>query len=305
MVPATMRPWLRALTLVFMVTRAPFLLLALSCAGLGAAVAVHANGTVALSELILVLVGAVCAHASVNAINEYVDFCSGLDAKTRRTKFSGGSGALPAAPCHARAVLLLCAVLCLLTTGIGVWFVWRRGWGLLPIGMAGMLLVLSYTPWLVRRPWLCTLAPGVGFGPLMVCGSEFALSGTYSWSGFLVSLPVLFLVSNLLLLNQIPDIAADRGAGRRTLPIVHGTATSMRVWWLLWTCGYAAIVAGVLAGLPRAMALGLAPGALAVLVARATPCILAHGQVSTGALAANAAMAVLTPALMALGILLT
>ena len=52
-------------------------------------------------------------------------------------------------------------------------------------------------------------------------------------------------------------------------------------------------------------ALGLAPGALAVLVARATPCILAHGQVSTGALAANAAMAVLTPALMALGILLT
>ena len=42
--------------------------------------------------------GALCCHVSVNAFNEYYDFRSGLDARTRRTPFSGGSGTLPGKP---------------------------------------------------------------------------------------------------------------------------------------------------------------------------------------------------------------
>ena len=52
------------------------------------------------SDLMLVLIGAVSAHISVNTFNEYFDFLSGLDAKTVKTPFSGGSGALVENPNH-------------------------------------------------------------------------------------------------------------------------------------------------------------------------------------------------------------
>jgi len=286
------------------VARAPFLLLALSCAGLGVAVAFCKTGSVALTDTVLVMLGAVCAHGGVNVLNEYVDFHSGLDALTTRTPFSGGSGTLPCQPQRARMALVLSIALCLVTCGIGLYFVMTRGMGLLPVGLAGMALVLLYTPWLVRRPRLCTIAPGLGFGPIMVCGSEFALSGGYSWLGLLAALPVFFLTNNLLLLNQIPDMDADRRVGRGTLPIARGVAASMRTWWLTWALAYAAIPAGLGAGLPWGVVLALLPAPLALVVMRETRQIIAQTQVSTRALAANAAMAVLTPALLALGLFL-
>ena len=45
------------------------------------------------------------AHLAVNMLNEYFDFKSGLDFKTQRTPFSGGSGTLPANPHLARQAL--------------------------------------------------------------------------------------------------------------------------------------------------------------------------------------------------------
>ncbi len=41
----------------------------------------------------LALLGAFLAHISVNTLNEYFDFKSGLDLETIKTPFSGGSGA--------------------------------------------------------------------------------------------------------------------------------------------------------------------------------------------------------------------
>jgi len=48
--------------------------------------------------LVLILTGAVSSHISVNAFNEYFDFKSGLEYKTVRNTFSGGSGTLPEHP---------------------------------------------------------------------------------------------------------------------------------------------------------------------------------------------------------------
>ena len=48
---------------------------------------------------------------------------------------------------------------------------------LLPIGLLGLVLVVSYTPWITRHPLLCLVAPGLGFGPVMVLGTLVALTG--------------------------------------------------------------------------------------------------------------------------------
>jgi len=72
--------------------RAPFLLLTLACMALGVAccwwLARLAGGILAWPDALLAVLGALAAHVSVNALNEYVDFKSGLDALTQRTPFS-------------------------------------------------------------------------------------------------------------------------------------------------------------------------------------------------------------------------
>jgi 1,4-dihydroxy-2-naphthoate octaprenyltransferase len=74
--------------------RVPFLALPPVCALLGVSTALWETGKVNLWYALLALIGAVSSHVSVNSFNEYMDFKSGLDTKTTRTLFSGGSGTL-------------------------------------------------------------------------------------------------------------------------------------------------------------------------------------------------------------------
>ena len=174
--------------------RVPFLLLAPACVLLGFGTAVGEGGRVGLYSALLALVGGVTAHISVNALNEYVDCLSGLDSHTQRTPFSGGSGVLPRQPAMAPVALITGLVALAITVVIGVWFAIQRGPAILPLGLAGVLVIVAYTPWLTRQPLLCLVAPGLGFGTLMVMGTHFVLTGHYSWTSFIVSLVPFFLV---------------------------------------------------------------------------------------------------------------
>ena len=109
-----------------------------------------------------------------------------------------------------------------------------------------MILIVTYTTWWVYNPVLCLIAPGLGFGVLMVMGTHFALAGSYSWSAFIASLVPTFLVSDLLLLNQFPDVEADQGVGRRHFPIVIGRKASSLLYGIFLELAYTSIVVGVL-----------------------------------------------------------
>jgi 1,4-dihydroxy-2-naphthoate octaprenyltransferase len=225
--------------------RLPFLLQAVSCVVLGWGCAVWTAGTVSVLQLVLVFIGAVAAQMSVNAFNEYYDFKCGLDYITERTPFSGGSGVLPQSPRRAPYVYAAAVVTLCCTASVGVYFVYMRGIALLPLGLFGLLLVYGYSVWCVKRAVACLIAPGLGFGPLMVMGAVFALTGAYSVTVFVASLVPFFFVSNLLLLNQYPDIAADRSVGRRNLPLLIGPRRSSIVYAVFSVLGYAVIVGGV------------------------------------------------------------
>jgi 1,4-dihydroxy-2-naphthoate octaprenyltransferase len=226
--------------------RVSFLILTPACVAVGVGTASWQTGELDWLNVVLVLIGALAAHISVNAFNEYYDFKSGLDQKTQRTPFSGGSGTLPANPQMARIALLLAWVTFGVVAIIGVYFVWLQGWQLLPIGILGVILLVTYTTWWVNNPVLCLIAPGLGFGVLMVMGTHFALAGSYSWSAFIASLVPTFLVSDLLLLNQFPDVEADQGVGRRHFPIVIGRQASSLLYGILLGLAYTSVVVGVL-----------------------------------------------------------
>jgi 1,4-dihydroxy-2-naphthoate octaprenyltransferase len=226
---------------------------------LGFGAASWSSGEVSILYLLLAFIGAICAHISVNALNEYFDFRSGLDSMTERTPFSGGSGTLPGRPEMARSALNIGLITLSVTGLIGLYFLYIRGLSLLPVGILGLIIISTYTIWIIRYPILCLIAPGLGFGPLMVMGTQLVLTGEYSWTGFIASLVPFFLVSDLLLLNQFPDVEADQSVGRRHLPIVVGKQTSSLIYGAFLLSAYLSIVLGVyLEYLPKFTLLGLA-----------------------------------------------
>jgi len=239
--------------------RVPFLILTPACVLLGVGAASWSSGEISILYLLLTFIGAVCAHISVNALNEYFDFRSGLDSMTERTPFSGGSGTLPGRPEMARSALNIGLITLSVTGLIGLYFLYIRGLSLLPVGILGLIIISTYTIWIIRYPILCLIAPGLGFGPLMVMGTHLVLTGEYSWTGFVASLVPFFLVSDLLLLNQFPDVEADQSVGRRHLPIVVGKQTSSLIYGAFLLSAYLSIVLGVcLEYLPKFTLLGLA-----------------------------------------------
>jgi 1,4-dihydroxy-2-naphthoate octaprenyltransferase len=300
--PALWRAWLG-------LVRGPFLWLVPACLSPAMVAAWLHGGPAQRADMpvlaVLTLVSALCAHISVNALNEWGDFRSGLDQHTRRTPFSGGSGTLLVRPelLPLAGWTGLLALLVSILSGLVLVAHWAQAWPwLAPLGGLGVVIVLSYTGWVTRHPWLCLVAPGLGFGPLMVAGSEFALLGRYTWDAWVASALTFFLVNNLLLLNQFPDVDADRQAGRVTLPILLGRQRCARVLVWQWAAAYACVLLAVLAGvLPWGALAALCSAPLAWVVGRQ---VLAHANEPPALLPAmglNVGITLATPVLLALG----
>lgn len=293
--------------------RPPFLLLTPACVLLGVASASLSPGPIEPIPAALILLGALAAHISVNTFNEYFDFKSGLDQTTQRTPFSGGSGALVEEPNAAQHVLLAAVASLLLTVAIGIYFMLIAGTVLLPLGLAGVAIIITYTQWLNRSPWLCLIAPGIGFGLLMVTGTHLVLRESVSFTAVLLSLVPFFLVNNLLLLNQIPDITADRAAGRNHLPIAYGINASVSAYGLFTLAAGACIVGCALSPKVSNWALlallPLIAGGMATLIfarfARAGDKTDTDLALLMPALPLNVICALLTPTTLALAIFIT
>lgn len=233
---------------VLKTARPNFLILTPVCIFLGVSPLIAGGHAIDFLDLSFVLIGGLLAHTSANALNEYYDFKSGLDLITHKTAFSGGTGTIPAHPEIAPAVFKFGTASLFITVLIGLYFIQQTGWPLLPLGLAGVALIIFYTGPINRIPLLCLLAPGIGFGLFMVIGTQLALLGHFMLNFSLLSFVPLFLVSNLLLLNQYPDVEADTKIGRRHLPIAYGIATSNRVYSIFALLSLGAIIYYVISG---------------------------------------------------------
>jgi 1,4-dihydroxy-2-naphthoate octaprenyltransferase len=285
--------------------RLPFVILTPACVLVGLGTAVWSIGEVDYIYFTLALIGAIAAHISVNTFNEYFDFKSGLDHRTHRTPFSGGSGTLPERPELARQALSVAIVAIIITALIGFFFLRVRGLSLLPLGALGLLIIIAYTPLFTRNPVLCLIAPGLGFGPLMVMGTNFVLTGGYSWTSFIASLVPFFLVNDLLLLNQFPDIEADQSVGRRHLPIILGKRVSSLIYGTILLLAYLSIVLGVTLGhLPPTSLIGLLTLFIAVPVIVGVYRSAENVEKIVPFLGLNVILNIATPTLVAIGLLI-
>jgi 1,4-dihydroxy-2-naphthoate octaprenyltransferase len=285
--------------------RPPFLILAPACVLVGLGSAYLETGQINWWYFLLTLIAGVSAHISVNAFNEYFDYKTEVDSRTQRTPFSGGSGTLQAHPELAQSTLVMAWVTLAITGFIGLYFMVVWNWRALPIGVLGLVLLYGYTAWAVYHPILCLIAPGLGFGPLMVLSTHFALTGTFSWLALVASMVPFFLVSNLLFLNQFPDVEADRSVGRRHYPILLGRTNSAYIYIAFLIAAYMVVVVGVFFRLlPPFSLLALLTLVFAVQIVRNVLKNSENIPALLPAMGQNVIINLLTPVLLAIGLLI-
>ncbi|MFC2043865.1 prenyltransferase [Chloroflexota bacterium] len=233
-----MKKWL-------LVIRAPFLPLSAVLAFLGTCIAWY-DGAFHLSYALLAFFGLLLAHISVDVLNEYSDYKNGVDLETIRTPFSGGSGALPSGLITPRQALWLGVGTLVVTIPIGIYFTIISGWPLLPLLLVAFACIVLYTPFILKMGWP-EWAPGLGMGTLPILGAYFVQTSAYL-PAIIASIPSGILVHNLLLLNEFPDVEADRKGGRRTLPVVIGKRKASIVYSALTGMVYIWIIGSVVVG---------------------------------------------------------
>jgi len=226
--------------------RAPFLLIPTIFVPVGLAIAWD-QGQFNPLAAILTLIGALGMHASVNMLNDYFDFRSGLDLATTPTPFSGGSRVLPAKQLTPNSVLFAGVLTLCVGLGIGSYFIYSFAFdpvlivilALASISVAGYSSVISH--------WgLGELMAGLSFGPLLVLGTYYIQTRVVSLEPILVGTSLGILVAGILYINEFPDTPADIQTGRRHLVARWGKCAAAHRFGFLMGSSYAIIVAGVL-----------------------------------------------------------
>jgi len=229
--------------ILFLVIRTPFLLLTISCIPVGFASAIY-EGHFNFLHAFLALIGSLLAHISVNVLNEYYDYKKGTDLLTKKTPFSGGSGALPSGLINSNQAFTIGMGSMIFGAVIGIYFIIIYPILLFLIIIASAIIFL-YTPVLLRSRF-AEVFPGLSFGPLLVIGAHITqLPQDYieiSTVPLLASIPVGLLVSNLLMLNEFPDYEADLKTGRNHGVIALGRKKASRLYVLILSFTYISII---------------------------------------------------------------
>jgi 1,4-dihydroxy-2-naphthoate octaprenyltransferase len=235
------------LATIVSITRANFLPLTLVIVFAGLAAAYYSRHVFNAVDGLLVLVGSVLTHASVNAFNNYFDYRSGIDRKTEKTPFSGGVEVLVKGAMSTSSAFLVAALFLMGASLIGVYFLTRFFAVLLPILLYGLFVIVLYTPVLARVHAVSEIVAGTGFG-LMGVGVYATQTGIVSGPAIAVFVPVTILVALLLFLNEFPDAEVDRAAGRRHFVILLGKKKAAGVYAAGLAATYISIVLTVLVG---------------------------------------------------------
>jgi 1,4-dihydroxy-2-naphthoate octaprenyltransferase len=282
----------------------PSLLMSFLLVSLGTAVAMH-DGFFNLTFYLFAVVGVTLSQNAVNVLNDYYDFKMGVDARTLKTPFSGGSRFLTSGLIKPSSALLFGVTSLLLAIPIGIYFIILRGIVVLGVAIVAGISVLFYTA-TFARVYLGESIAGLNLGPLVIYGAYYIQAAGLSLGTLAVGIAPGIMIAMVLYLNEIPDIEADGGAGRRNLPILmgrkraaeaYGAVEGFAIIWIL----FSALVG--ITPLPTLLALGCLP--FAVKAIRVTLRHHDDAEKLIPALGANIATSYVTIALLATGYLIS
>jgi len=192
----------------------------------------------------LVTLGLCLAHATNNLVNDLTDHWKGVDADNYfRTQY--GPQTVEEGYLSPGRMMVYVALTGLLALGVGLYLTTLRGEIVLWLLASGAFFVLFYT-WPLKYIGLGEPAVLLVWGPLMVGGAYYVITGAWSNEVAFASLAYALGPTAVLFGKHIDKLEADRGKGIRTLPVLLGERVSRSVVVGLLIGQYA--VVGVLIG---------------------------------------------------------
>ncbi len=201
--------WLRAM-------RVPFLQASILPVVLGSALAYRDGGfSFGLFWVMVVAMGAI--NIGTNLSNDYFDHLSGADERTLfPTQFSGGSRMIQEGHILPEAIFIAAMIFYAVAIILGLYLTFQSDWGLLVFGVLGVSLSFFYTAPPLKLGYRGWGEPLVGLllGPLAVLGTYYVYTRTLTDQALFLSLPIGFLVTAILYINQFPDAESDAASGK-------------------------------------------------------------------------------------------
>jgi len=263
----------------------------------GTAAAVDARDDLRVGALIAALIGSVFIQAGTNLANDYSDARRGADSMDRLGPVRVTASGLVAP----RRVLVATWVAFGVAVAAGIYLTAVAGPVILAVGVVSILAGVLYTGG--PRPYgyegLGEAFVFLFFGLVAVNGSYFVQVERLDWLPLALSLPVGFLATAILVVNNVRDIDTDRRTGKRTLAVRLGRGRARGLYAGLLLATYVALPVGLLAA--DGPAWGLL--ALASLPLAARPVLAVRTRTDGPAL--NAALAATGALLAAFSLLLT
>ena len=186
------------------------------------------------APFIAALLGAVFLHAGTNIVNEVYDVRKGVDTIVSPR----ASHAIVKGRMRERTALAIAGTFFVLAIVVGLYLVWLRGPAIIVLGLIGLIGGWGYTapPLEYKNRALGVPIVFLLMGPLMVAGSYYAVSGEWSLTALVLSIPIGMLVAAILHGNEWRDIREDSRAGISTISARIGRR------WAHY--GYVALVLG-------------------------------------------------------------
>ncbi|MDJ0700305.1 MAG: prenyltransferase [Woeseiaceae bacterium] len=200
----------------------------------GTAWGVQISGGFDVLVFVLALFATVCVHAASNVLNDVGDDDSGTDPQNvdRVYPYTGGSRFIQTGIMTSRQMAMLGISQLTVAAVAGLVLIYLKGPIVLYFGLAGMALAVLYSlgPARLSSLGVGEGSIGIAFGIIPVTGAAWLQGAPLDVTLLLVSLPISAWVAAIVLINEVPDIAADGGAGKRTLPVRFGLAATALIY---------------------------------------------------------------------------
>ncbi len=170
---------------------------------------------------LLLTIGLVMAHATNNMLNDLTDSWKGVDKGDDAFRAQYGPQPVEHGLMTPRQLFAYAAATGLVALAAGAYLVAVRGsLALLLLGL-GAFFVLFYT-WPLKHIGLGELAVLLVWGPLMIGGGYYVITGVWRWNVVLASLPYALGATTVIFGKHIDKIRGDTAKGIRTLPVLIG-----------------------------------------------------------------------------------
>jgi 1,4-dihydroxy-2-naphthoate octaprenyltransferase len=210
----------------------------------GTAWGVQTSGEIAPLIFALAVLATVCVHAASNVLNDVGDDSGGTDRQNedRIYPYTGGSRFIQTGIMSASEMARLGISLLTVAAIAGLILLALKGPMILYFGLVGVALAVLYSlgPARLSSLGIGETAVAIGFGVVPVAGAAWLQGAALDTSLLLFSLPVSAWVAAILLINGVPDMAADGATGKCTLPVRLGLSGTAILYVILHVAAAAA-----------------------------------------------------------------